>query len=192
MCSTTLLYYLYQTDTKADWLSPVRFVSYVLLYRIIKLVVIDQLVKKLRNLFLHLIVRELTGSNRHVTASAVFQHERANVNTAGSVEDRVTDCAGAALTALAVNYPAGDILLGVKTVNQEAVSGVDRGYAAEASNYYIALNACVLAHHFLEFLSLFIIELDTLLNVGPCEYFISAHVCAALEQLLHELIVTDS
>ena len=108
---------------------------------------------------------------------------------AGAVEDRVSDSTGATLAALAVYDPAGNVLLGIQAVDQEAVAGIDRINAAEVGDYHIALDASVLMYHLLEFFGLLVVELYTLLDIGHCKDLVRGHVSAALEQLFHELVI---
>ena len=149
----------------------------------------NQLIDKLRHFLRSFLIGELAGTHRHMTAAAVFQHKAADVHAAGAVKYRISHRAGAALAALAVNYPAGDILLGIQRIYKEAISGVYGRNTAQVCDYQVALNAGMLVNHVLEFLGLFAVKLYTLLYIGHFENFICGHVSAAFQQLLHKLIV---
>ena len=84
-----------------------------------------KLVKHFRQLGIHIFIGELAGADSLVSAAAVFEHKLAYVNIGGTVENGVTHSGAAALAALAVDNPCGNVLLGIEAVNQEAVARID-------------------------------------------------------------------
>ena len=72
-----------------------------------------------------------------MTAAAVFEHKAANVDIGSPVQNGITHSSAAALSTLAVNYPGGNVLLGIEAVNKESVAGINGVNASQVADYNV-------------------------------------------------------
>ena len=128
-----------------------------------------QLVKHLRKVCFHILIRELAGSDLLMSTAVILKHKMADIYLAGLVDNAVSYSSRTALATLAVNDPCRNILLRIHTVDKETVACIYGIHLPEIAYDNVTFNTRISCNHFLELGCLLLIDLDPFLNIRHIE-----------------------
>jgi hypothetical protein len=128
-----------------------------------------------------------------VSAAAVRQHQRADVDGRRAVEDRLADGEDGVEPLLAVDDVGADAALREQRVDHEAVAGVDRALAAQVDHDEVAADGRDPVQLLDEALGLLGVELDALATSGSDRISSTdERVHDLVDERHHELVVRDA
>jgi hypothetical protein len=126
-----------------------------------------------------------------VAPAAVGEHQRADVDRAGAVDDRLAHREDGVLPAQAPEDVDGDRALRVQRVDHEAVGGVDDLLAAQVEHHDRAVDGGAAPDLLGGPVGVGAVELDALGDVRAREDLLDALLGARVDELHHELVVGD-
>src|SRR3954447_4571430 len=141
---------------------------------------------------LGLVVVDLARAGRLVAAAAVGEHQLADVDLAGAVEDRLAHGEDGGLLLEAPEHVHREVALREQGVQREAVGRVDDVLVAQVEDHQVAVDGRAAADLRDGLLGVLVVELDALLDVGRLEDLLDGHLGARVDELHHQLVVGDA
>src|SRR3954468_163490 len=141
---------------------------------------------------LRLVVVDLARAGRLVAAAAVGEHQLADVDLAGAVEDRLAHGEDGVLLLEAPEHVHREVALREQGVQREAVGGVDDVLVAKVEDHQVAVDGRAAADLCDGLLGVLVVELHALGDVGRLEDLLDGHLGARVDELHHQLVVGDA
>ena len=135
------------------------------------------------------VVLDLAGARVFVPASALAQHQLADVESRTPIEDRLANREYRVCVVLASQHVHRDPCFGEQGVDHEAVAGKDGDLVAEIQDDEVPLRYTTALELSDEIGLLLLIERDAFLDVGNFENLFDVPESAVVDQIEHQLLI---
>ena len=139
-----------------------------------------------------LLVGDLAGARRVVAATAVFEHQIADVGLAAAVEDGLAGGKHGVLLLHTPHHMDGDVGRGEQRVNHEAVDRPDGFFSAQVQHHQVAVLGGAAQDLLFGAGGVVKVERDALLHIGQGQDLRDGVVAAVFDEVHHQLVVADA